>query len=409
MTPIQNWFKQTEIWLIPEDWEVVELGKIATFNQWFQVWLEYQFLEKKEWMKRFIRIVDFTKSWEEPIRFIENKNWNFHVKEEDLIMIRYWSQTAWKVIRWFDWIIANNMFKLNFSQWNLDYLYYYLSSESVYNDLVWWQNSSTMPAISFWYVWKLKLPLPPLSEQKAIAEILSSLDDKIELLEKQNKTLENIGQALFKSWFVDFEPFQNDLVESEMGMIPRGWKVESLDENITFLNWTALQNFKPKNDWTDFNVIKIRELSAWISNNTDKCNNKIDEKYIINNWDILFSWSWTLMVVLWKFWIWALNQHLFKVSSEKYSKWFIYYWLLHYLDFFKHIAASKATTMWHIQRTHLTNSKILVPDDKKFKIINELFEANIEKIENNNLQIQTLSNLRDTLLPRLMSGKIRYL
>jgi len=60
------------------------------------------------------------------------------------------------------------------------------------------------------------------------------LDDKIELLEKQNKTLENIGQALFKSWFIDFEGFENDLVESKMGMIPRGWKFESAENIVDF-------------------------------------------------------------------------------------------------------------------------------------------------------------------------------
>lgn len=421
MTPIQTKFKQTEIWLIPEDWEVVELREIANFNQWLQVWLEDQFLEKKERMKRFIRIVDFTKDWEEPIRYIENKNWNFHVETKDLIMIRYWSQTAWKVIRWFEWIIANNMFKLNFTKWNLDYLYYYLSSESVYNNLVWWQNSSTMPAISFWYVWKLKLPLPPLPEQKAIAEILSSLDDKIELLEKQNKTLENIGQALFKAWFVDFEGFQDDLVESEMGMIPRGWKVGKLGDILE-----TIESWKRPKWWID-NNLKEWIPSIWAENiiwlwNFEYWKNKLITReffetmktWVIQDYDVLLYKDWASLWRSSMFWKWfpykefCINEHVFLLrTNQKLNQFYLFFWTTIQENKQAIINLNSNAAQPWINQTSVWSLQIIIPELEILKKYEFIAKNNVDKIFENCLQIQTLSNLRDSLLPRLMSGKMR--
>jgi len=240
--------------------------------------------------------------------------------------------------------------------------------------------------------------------QSRIAQILTSFDDKIELLQQMNQTLETMAQAIFKEWFVDFNfpGFDGDLVDG----LPKGWRWESIDKDIEFLNGLALQKFPPLNDDDFLPVIKIREMRQGVSNSSDKASMEIPEKYIIEDGDVLFSWSGSLEVIIWCNGKGALNQHLFKVSSTKYPKWFYFYWTKHYLPTYQSIASDKATTMGHIQRKHLAESIINIPDLETFKKANNLLEPIIEKIINNSTQIQSLTQFRDTLLPQLMSGAV---
>jgi len=251
--------------------------------------------------------------------------------------------------------------------------------------------------------------LPPLPEQKAIADMLSSFDEKIELLREQNKTLETLAQTIFKEWFVNFNypDATGEMVDSELGEIPKGWRVGRLSEIAEFLNGLALQKYPPIEGKATLPVIKIRELKQGITAQTDRANTEINEKYIINNGDVLFSWSGSLEVAIWKYGRGALNQHLFKVGSKMYPKWFYYYWTLFHLREFKGIAANKATTMGHIQRKHLDEAKVLIPSDDVMNQGTDLFTPMIKKIIVTNEQIQTLSKTRDTLLPKLMNGTIR--
>ncbi len=102
-----------------------------------------------------------------------------------------------------------------------------------------------------------------------------------------------------------------------------------------------------------------------------------------------------------------MNQHLFKVTSAEFSKWFYFFWTRQHLPNFQQIAASKATTMGHIQRKHLTEAKVLVPPESLLETANSVFDPLLGQIINNALQAQTLATLRDTLLPRLISGQLR--
>lgn len=275
------------------------------------------------------------------------------------------------------------------------------------------------------------LNLPPLEEQKRIAQILGSLDDKIELLQKQNKTLEDMAKAIFKSWFVDFDVvhakqkglpkadimreyhltdelydlFPSGFEPSALGPIPHGWQVKPLSKIATFLNGLALQKYPARAEEDFLPIIKIAELRNGISSSTDKANTDLPAEYIVLNGDILFSWSGSLMVKIWSGGKGALNQHLFKVFSNDYPKWFYYLWVNHYLPMFQEIAADKATTMGHIQRKHLDQAMVVAPTD--LKPFTQYFDALIDKQILNNKQIQTLTELRDTLLPPLISGKIR--
>ncbi len=265
----------------------------------------------------------------------------------------------------------------------------------------------------------LTIKLPPLPEQKAIADTLSSLDDKIELNNKINENLEKQAQAIFKHWFVDFEfpneegkPYKSsggEMIDSELGMIPKGWEVKSLDEIADYLNGIAIAKYKPRKETEkSLPAVKIRELrQGYTDDSSDQCLISVEEKYIINDFDMIFSWSGSLLIDIWVGGQAILNQHLFKVTSNQYDQWYYYYWTKYFIDEFIEIARNKATTMGHINRSHLADAKVLLPDLNSYEEIGKTLGMILELKMKKRKQNQALSQLRDTLLPKLMSGEIR--
>ena len=254
----------------------------------------------------------------------------------------------------------------------------------------------------------IDIKLPSLADQRRIASILSSLDRKIELNNKINADLEEMAQAIFKNWFVDFEPFKNGkFVDSELGMIPEGWKVGRLTEIASYMNGLAMQKFPPENNEDSLPVLKIKELGqGFCGTDSDRCSCNIKDECRIHNGDVIFSWSGTLLVDVWCGGDCGLNQHLFKVTSKDYPKWFYYYWTKHHLQEFIHIAKDKAVTLGHIKRGHLEEAMVAIPDNDSMEKAHELFEPILSKMISLRLENSRLSLLRDTLLPRLMSGEI---
>ena len=273
---------------------------------------------------------------------------------------------------------------------------------------------------------QMKVRVPASGVQRKISELLGTLDDRITLLRETNTTLEAIAQALFKSWFVDFDPvhakmegrapegmdedtarlFPDGLEESELGLVPRGWRVKPLDTIASFLNGLALQKF-PATGQDDLPVIKIAQLRKGDSVGADQAARSIKPEYIVKNGDVLFSWSGSLEVEIWCGGEGALNQHLFKVTSVDFPKWFYFLWTRHHLADFRQTAASKATTMGHIQRGHLTAAKVCIPTAAAIEAATSVLGPIIQMLIQNSLQAQTLATLRDTLLPRLISGQLR--
>jgi type I restriction enzyme S subunit len=309
---------------------------------------------------------------------------------------------------------------------NSRYLYYWLTSPATQQRLDQVSIGSTQKALTIVALKSLEIALPELPVQLATVDILDSLSERITLLRETNATLEAIAQALFKSWFVDFDPvrakqegripegmdeetaglFPDSFEESELGMIPKGWGVLPLDEIANYLNGLALQKFPPTGI-DDLPVIKIAQLRKGDSTGGDLASRSIKPEYVVRDGDILFSWSGTLMVSIWCGGEGALNQHLFKVSSEIFPKWFYYHWTLQHLSNFQAIAESKATTMGHIQRSHLSAAKVVIPDAEVFSKAGRLLEALLAKRIENQVQAKALASLRDALLPRLISGQLR--
>ncbi len=252
---------------------------------------------------------------------------------------------------------------------------------------------STQEALTISGLKTLELLLPPLEEQKAIAEVLSSLDDKIELLHRQNQTLESLAQTLFRQWFIEEAKEE--------------WEEKPLSKIADFLNGLACQKFPPKNDIDKLPVLKIKDLKDGVSENSDYATSDVKPEYIVNNGDVIFAWSASLMVKIWNGDKCVLNQHLFKVISKDYPKWFYYQWCKYHLDNFIDIASEHATTMGHIKRSDLDEAICLVPNIDELDKMTEQFNPIMEKLEINSIQIQTLENLRDILLPKLLSGEVK--
>lgn len=254
-----------------------------------------------------------------------------------------------------------------------------------------------------------RIPINLPEKVDAVSSILSSLDDKIAVNRRICENLEAQAQALFKHWFIDFAPFKNGkFVESELGMIPEGWRVSTLTEIAEYLNGLAMQKYPPISDNDAIPVLKIRELGqSQCDNNSDKCSKQIKPEYIIKNGDVVFSWSGTLMVDIWCGGICGLNQHLFKVTSDTYPKWFYLMWTKYHLAEFIRIAKDKAVTMGHIRRGDLEKAFVAIPDSNTLDKMSEVVEDILNQIINTRLESNTLSSLRDTLLPKLMSGQIK--
>lgn len=274
----------------------------------------------------------------------------------------------------------------------------------------------------------LGYPVPDFTDQRRfIVQALEAIERRHEELSFQSETLESLARAIFKSWFVDFDPvrakaegrepegmdadtaalFPSTFEDSELGPIPQGWTIHGIDTIATFLNGIALQKYPAMEGEEWLPAIKIAQLKRGSVDGADRISPSIPEKYIVQDGDLLFSWSGSLEVEFWTGGKGALNQHLFKVFSAQFPHWFVYLWLRFHLDGFREIAESKVTTMGHIQRHHLSEAIVVIPPPETLCGLDRFLGPLIEKVVAGRLQARTLADLRDTLLPRLISGKLR--
>ena len=281
-------------------------------------------------------------------------------------------------------------------------------------------SGSIQDNINIDYLSKMRIKVPEKKYQDKIVELLSSIDKKILLNNQINQELEAMAKTLYDYWFVQFDfPDQNGKPYKSSGgkmvynpelkrEIPEGWGVDSLWNIANFYNGLAMQKYRPDTNEDDYlPVIKIREMMNGFTKDTEKARLDIPTEAVVESGDILFSWSATLEVIIWGKEKGALNQHIFKVTSDTYPKSFIYFELKSYLKVFKSIAELRKTTMGHITQDHLKQAKIVVPP---IEIISKL-DAKLQPImlkqqilENQN---QELIQLRDWLLPMLMNGQVK--
>ena len=322
---------------------------------------------------------------------------------------------------------SDNTLVIHMSEANIDGAYLRYAVELSIPQVAAMNRGAANPLITQGDIGRLNIPLPPLTEQHAIAHILGSLDDKIELNQQMSQTLESIARAIFKSWFVDFDPvkakmegkqpegmteeiaalFPDRLVDSELGMIPEGWSPIPLSKMANFLNGLALQKYPPIGK-DDLPVLKIAQLRSGKLDYDKLASNEISDKYLVSEGDLIFSWSGSLIVDVWAGPKCALNQHLFKVTPEKWATKGLLWVAIHeHIDNFRAIAAAKAVTMGHIKRSHLNEAMVILPSIEKVQNISGVLDILIQRSTTLKAESNTLINLRDTLLPQLISGKIR--
>lgn len=203
------------------------------------------------------------------------------------------------------------------------------------------------------------------------------------------------AQLIFKNEFLSLKE------------IPKGWKLSNLTEIAEYLNGLAMQKYRPSEKEVGLPVLKIKELrQGYCDCNSDLCTPSIKEQYIIQDGDVIFSWSGTLLVDIWCGGTCGINQHLFKVTSSNYEKWFYYSWTKHHLERFIAVAADKATTMGHIKREELAKAVVFIPNEYDNERIGALLRPIYELIISNRIENKKLTELRDSLLPKLMSGEL---
>ena len=257
------------------------------------------------------------------------------------------------------------------------------------------KTSTAVPIVNKSSFSQYEIDCPKLNTQKKIGAILSSIDKKIEENNQVNKNLLEQAQTIFTEEFLSLDG------------IPEGWSESSLLGIANYLNGLAMQKFRPSDDEQGLPVLKIKELRQGSCDaNSERCSLSIKPEYIVHDGDVIFSWSGSLLVDFWCGGTCGLNQHLFKVTSTDYDKWFYFAWTNHHLQKFTAIAADMATTMGHIKREELAKAKVLIPSATDYKRIGGLLEPIYDLIILNRIENRRLVSLRDELLPQLMSGQL---
>ena len=313
-----------------------------------------------------------------------------------------------------------------------DFLFYLMASKE-FADAATRGSEGTKASQARWErISRHEVPMPPLSDQRSIACILRTLDDKIGLNRRTNQTLERMARALFKSWFVDFDPvrakvdgvwrrgeslpglpehlyevFPDCMVESELGDIPEGWDLKTLDEMVDFRSGIALQNHRPANGEPRLPVVTAAQLRNGQADGKEWAKGSIPPECIIDDGDVIFSWSGSPLVKVWCGGRAGLDRNLFKVTPIACPKWFLLSWMEQRLREFQGIAVDGATTLERIRRNHLHAIKCIVPGKNFLDAVNSMFESLLARQILNNIQSRSLVNLRDALLPKLISGKLR--
>lgn len=307
----------------------------------------------------------------------------------------------------------NNIFYINNNPfWTVDTIFWSkINKEKVFGKYLFYELKtidfsnlnvgSAVPSLTTKVLNEIDILLPPLEEQKAIAEILSSLDDKIDLLHRQNKTLEELAQTLFRQWFID----GNEILISS-------WEEKPLEffGNIICGKTPS----KSKKEYFDGDVpfIKIPDMhgNTFIFNTVDSLSQSGKESQknkTLPPKSICVSCIATVGLVSMNTIESQTNQQINSIiPSKEFYRYYLYLYMKSSYEFL-HTMASGGTATLNLNTGDFSKMEILKPDDETLNKFHNIVETMFDKIFNNQKQIQTLEKLRDTLLPKLLSGEIK--
>jgi len=423
-----------------KNWKIFKIKEFCSFSQGIQIPIVKQEMNPFPNSVQFIRIVDFSKEDNKDIRYIKDPGKKYLVSEDDLVMIRYGSQTAGKIARGFKGAIANNIFKVIPDE-NIvtkNFLYYFLLQVSVYDYFRSSQVSTTMPAITFDLVGNLEIKIPPLSIQSRISSILSTLDEKIELNRQINQTLEEIAQAIYKGWFVDFnfpneegKPYHDsgdEMQGSELGLIPKGWRIVNIGKLFKFVIGGDWGKEVQEDEYSNLcAIIRGTDLNN-VSNGQIE---EVPKRYIktasflkreLKEGDIVFEISGgskeqaTGRNIL-------ITNEILRLFSEKLIP-ASFCRLIRtenietsvFLSTYLRLLYDKGGTWdYQLQSTGISNfqfsdfenrEKLVIPNNSVLEQFKDIIYPFYKLIGKNNKQIILLTQIRNHLLPKLMSGEI---
>jgi type I restriction enzyme S subunit len=317
------------------------------------------------------------------------------------------------------WPLNTALYVTDFHGNDERFAYYFLKEF----DFKSYNSGSAQPSLNRNFVHPVLVDVPPFDEQRAIAHILGTLDDKIELNRRMNETLEAMARALFKSWFVDFDPvrakaegrdpglprsladlFPARLVDSELGEIPEGWEVGSVYKIADVVYGAPFASAKFNSEGLGEPLIRIRDLAnespgVWTSEVHPK-------GYKVRPGDIVVGMDGEFRAYLWggaEAW---LNQRVCVfVPKAGASTAFVRNSIIEPLA---HIEATEtATTVIHLGKGDIDRFTVVVPTDRVLTAFNENCQPWYDRIVANKQSSRTLTSLRDTLLPKLISGELR--
>lgn len=299
---------------------------------------------------------------------------------------------------------------------NIDYLFYWLRYKQDYiKDLA---VGSVQRNLYISILKDVKIKYRPLNIQQKIASIFKTFDKKIDTNNKMNKTLEEIAQAIYKNWFVDFEPWQDgEFVESELGKIPKGWKVGNIGDLVKVQNGYGFSS-KLFSDSGEIGVIKIKNIKnnkvditncQYISKETAK---ETNNRYLVKPNSILIAMTGAKIgkigIVPKTKQKLYLNQRV-GMLKEKIKGGIEYSYIALMTDYYQNVIKNKArgSAQPNISATALESIKVVIPPKKILEKYRKTINSFLGKICENLYQNQILIKIRDTLLPKLMSGEIR--
>ena len=418
-------FKETEIGMIPEDWEFIEFFKLLSEKTRNGIYKQKGFHGSGVKVINMKELFAYSKIGNQEmkrVRLNDSEMSRFLVQEGDLIFARRslvaeGSGKCSLIVKHSEPITFESSIILarpNKKEVDSEFLYYFFSSPKGHYVMGTILRQVAVSGITGTDLMKLKVIKPSLPEQRSIAKILSDLDSKIELNQQMNKTLEAIGQAIFKRWFVDFEfPNEKDklyrssggeMVESEFGKIPKGWKVgEVIDE----FNLTMGQS-PPGNSYNDSG-----KGVAFFQGRTD-FGFRYPTKRIFCTEPARFADAGDTLVSV-RAPVGDINMANEKccigrgvaaIHHKTGSRSYTYYSMQNLSGNFSNFEA-EGTVFGSIGKTDFEQIKIIIPPEKLINLFEKIVFGIDQKIESNSSSIVMLSQIRDSLLPRLMSGKIR--
>lgn len=418
--------RETIYGYVPIEWEmkkIIEYSEIVTDyianGSFASLKQNVQYKEEPD-IAVLLRLVDYRNNFEGDFVYINEHSYDFLKKSklfgDEIIISNVGANvgTAFKCPKLkYKMSLAPNAIMMRTHGYD-DFYYYWLISlygQFALKSIV---SGSAQPKFNKTDFRNIIIPVPPIGEQKSIASTLSCLDDKIELNNRINKNLEEITQVIFKSWFLDFEPFQDgEFEDSELGRIPTGWRVESIEEISKNIVCGKTPSTKNKDNYGNLmpfitipdmhgNIYVVKTERYLSSKGINTQSNKTLPKE-----SVVISCIATPGLVILTSEESQTNQQINSIiCKDNISPYYIFLYMKIYSDKIKNLGSGGSTTL-NLNKTQFSKIKLIVPTDRVISEFNTLVEPLFKKILENQKQTDNLTNIRDSLLPKLMCGEIR--